>query len=134
MTTVAIGERMDRDQAMMKSDRDLVGWKGLVFVPIVGVAQKSAECLADLVIRYANVLFGGSVDASPFPCLVEHSAVEFPEIGFGQRILSAKIPRAVRPVVGNKNVRSLEPMVANIALRRVRIVPVKNGDVLRRRV
>src|ERR1700722_14722845 len=39
MTTVAICEGMDRDQTMVKTDGGLIGWKGLVFEPISGVAQ-----------------------------------------------------------------------------------------------
>ena len=39
MATVAIGEGMDGNQTMMKTDGDLIGRKGPVFEPIAGVAQ-----------------------------------------------------------------------------------------------
>jgi hypothetical protein len=39
MTTIAVGEGMDRDQTMMKPDGYLIGWIGLVFEPMAGVTQ-----------------------------------------------------------------------------------------------
>ena len=79
-----------------------------MFEPVAGIAQQSAQCVADLVVRDPDVFFGGPVDACPLPRLVEHSTVQVSEIRFGQRILPANIPRSEGPAIGHKNIRPLE--------------------------
>src|SRR5271170_2916622 len=107
MAAIAVGKRMNPNQAMMKADGDFVGQECLVFEPVTSVPQQRRQSLADLVMGYANVLFRGPVRPGPFPCLVKHAAVELSYIRLGERVEAAKISALERPRVGFYDVLTL---------------------------
>jgi len=41
---IAVRKRMDGDEIVMETNRDLIGRKGLVFHPIARIIERLAEC------------------------------------------------------------------------------------------
>ena len=75
MATVAVSERMNPNELMVKPNSKLVRLEGLMLYPIARITQQSRQRLTDLVVRNADVLFRGPVDPCPLPGLVEHTQV-----------------------------------------------------------
>lgn len=67
VTSVAVRERMDRDEAVVEAHRNLIRREGLVVNPVADVANQGVEIHSDLVRRDADVELGGPLGAGPSP-------------------------------------------------------------------
>src|SRR5690242_16582680 len=91
---------------MMKSNRYFIRWVGVVLNPVESVAEQRNQPFPNLVDRNSKVSLSTSVFSRPFPRLVEHLRVQFPDVAVGSQI---GCRRAVceRPLSGTQNVLSL---------------------------
>ena len=76
----------------MKPDGDLVTGEGTVFYPVARVPDQDRKLLSNLMVRDADVLLSGPIQAGPLPGLVEHAPVPFADIGFGQSVQTGEGP------------------------------------------
>src|SRR5260370_33923945 len=72
MTPIAVGERMNEDETMMKPDCDFVRLESLVIKPVANISKQCRQRIPDLIVRDSDILFRGPVRSSPLPGLVEH--------------------------------------------------------------
>ena len=80
VSSIPIRERMDENESVVKSNRDLIGWECGMFDPVVRVSNEDCQLLADLMVKYTDVLFAGAIQAGPSPCLIEHPAMKLAEV------------------------------------------------------
>ena len=76
MPAIAIRERMNCDQPMVKSDRSFIRRMDFVLHPVANVAEKRSQPFVNLVERNAQIFLRPSVLSSPFPSLAEHLPVQ----------------------------------------------------------
>src|SRR5271169_6220120 len=106
MATVAVGKRVDENQAVMKADGEFIGRIGSVFQPIACVAKQGGESLANFMVGNAHVLFTGPIGSGPPPSLIEHSQMEISYVWLDKRVTPAKIVRCECPRIRFENVLS----------------------------
>jgi len=73
--SVAIRKRMDRNEAMMKTNGELVARIGAVLHPIPGVVDEQSHSGPDLRRIDSDVAVRGPVGAGPSPDIAEHPSV-----------------------------------------------------------
>ncbi len=87
MPTVAVGEAVDRDQAVVKARRRFVERVGAMLDPVARVGEEIPQPRCDLLGRDAEIPFRSSERACPAPGLVEHAAMEL-----AQELLAEDVP------------------------------------------
>lgn len=92
MTTVPIWEQMNLHKSMVKTHGELVEAVRRVVSPVARVIQQFPQTNADSVEGNTYVLVAGSNFAGPFPCAIEHSAVQFEKKLLRQRLSFIKHP------------------------------------------
>ena len=75
-SAIAVGERMDEHETMMKSHGQFIGRVGLVLDPITGIVQDLSELGLNPIAFDADVAFGLPVDARPRPNVIEHAPMK----------------------------------------------------------
>ena len=56
MATIAVGKRVDENQAVMKADGEFIGRIGSVFQPIARIAKQGGESLANFMVGNTKIL------------------------------------------------------------------------------
>ena len=104
VAAVAIGKRVDGDQPVMETDRDLIHRLHLVLHLVGDVAQQGWHLQADLAPVGTDAFVTAAVLTRPTPALAEHLPVQAPQPGFLQRTWA---PLAIQPEQGRFNVALL---------------------------
>src|SRR5260370_25700621 len=76
VASVAIRERVDLHQPVVKAHRDLIGLIGFVFDPWFGVVKQLAQRYGDLKVFNPEVALTGPEFSSPPPYVTEHLPVQ----------------------------------------------------------
>ncbi len=87
VSAVAVGERMDSNDAAMEPDRDFVDRVRVVLDPHPGVVDQIADCRRDLLAHNSDVGLPEAVATCPFPHLAEHRPVQFSEVPIVEQFL-----------------------------------------------
>src|SRR5580700_1432339 len=95
MAAVAVRERMDLYQSVMKAHRDLVGRIGLVFDPGLRVVKQLPQRRGDFIERYPEITFASPELTGPPPYVTEHLLVQIHNKFLAQQIT----PTSERPVL-----------------------------------
>jgi hypothetical protein len=94
--SVAVGERMDRDETMMQARGNLIGWKIAVFDPKPNVIKKRPDFDWNAVGLDAEIAVRLLVRAGPFSDLAEHALVQFEHETILEQVLDSS-PAAAGP-------------------------------------
>ena len=77
LSAVAIRERVNLDQLVMKSDEGFVDRESGLVEPILSVAQELGQALGDFARIATDTDFVLAIDSGPFPYFAKHSLMEF---------------------------------------------------------
>ena len=97
MAAVAVRERMDRDETVMKAHGDFVGRKRFVFYPGFNVIEQMAQGGLDLVKGNPEIPLAAPEIPGPPPDLAEHLLVQISDELFVQQIGLASTQSPVLP-------------------------------------
>ena len=86
MASVSVGERMNSGQLMMKTKQRVVYRERLVLQPASRVGEELGNSLHDLFRVAADVPLRQTIDTCLFPDVVEHAAMQFPDVRFFKRV------------------------------------------------
>jgi len=76
MPTVAVGERVDQNKAVMEPDGDLIRWICPVFHPVPCILHKQPQLRPYLMEVHADISVGIADGAGPSPDLAKHPLVK----------------------------------------------------------
>ena len=87
MSAVAIRESVDLvHEPMVKADSEFIGFVGLVFDPVAGIAEQDSKKDRNVCPIASDILIRPSEAASPFPDLPKHAPVNIFEKVFIENV------------------------------------------------
>src|SRR5690554_3139875 len=90
MPTISVGETVNADDAMFKSNSDFFGWISFVFYPKQSVITKNFKFNWDLMFVHTNVFICFSELTCPIPYRSKHPLVEVANKFFGEHLFGFK--------------------------------------------
>lgn len=100
--SVAVRERVDRDDPVMQAHGDLVGWIGLILHPVLGIVERLAQLHLYVQGIHTKISLGRAESAGPCPHVAEHACVQIPQERIRQNV--AALP-PTRPRLARRDVR-----------------------------
>lgn len=85
-SAVSVCKGMDKHEAMMEADRELIGSIGLMLDPIAGIIEGLPQLSLNPTGLDADVALGGPVCAGPPPHAIEHAPMKTAQGGFVEEV------------------------------------------------